>query len=296
MEPDGRRRVHRGPRAPTHHGRASVRTGVDPGRLRTGIRACTRRHRIVVMRDRLLADLPVSEHRLDVDGIETAVLEGGDGAPLVLLHGVGSFAPEWARVIPQLARRHRIIAPDLPGLGESAKHVGRLDAGAAVAWLQTLIAQTCAEAPTVVGHSVGGALAAHLAIQHRSSVRGLVLVDCSSLGRFRPAPALVVALVRYGARPSPAGRDRFLRQVLADPERARTEWGDRWAALEAYDIDQAKRPDVDAANREWVRRIGARRIAPDQLRRIGVAVVLIWGRADKLMRFRIAEKASEQFG
>jgi len=79
-----------------------------------------------------------------------------------------------------------------------------------------------------------------------------------------------VALVRYGAHPSSASRDRFLRQVLADPERARTEWGDRWAALEAYDIDQATRPDVDAANRELVRRIGARRIAPDQLRRISV--------------------------
>ena len=248
------------------------------------------------MRERLLADLPVSERRLDVDGVETAVLEGGDGAPLVLLHGVGSFAPEWGRVIPQLARRHRVIAPDLPGLGESAKHAGGLDAGAAVAWLQTLIAQTCDEAPTVVGHSVGGALAAHLAIQHRTRVRRLVLVDCSSLGRFRPAPALVVALVRYGARPSPVSRDRFLRQVLADPERARTEWGDRWAALEAYDIDQATRPNVDAANRELVRRIGARRIAPDQLRRIGVPVALIWGRADKLMRFRIAENASEQFG
>ena len=70
------------------------------------------------MRERLLAGLPVSERRLDVDGVETAVLEGGDGAPLVLLHGVGSFAAEWGRVIPQLARRHRIIAPDLPGIGE----------------------------------------------------------------------------------------------------------------------------------------------------------------------------------
>jgi pimeloyl-ACP methyl ester carboxylesterase len=248
------------------------------------------------MRERLLTDLPVSERRLDVDGVETAVLEGGGGAPLVLLHGVGSFAPEWGRVIPQLAQLHRIIAPDLPGLGESARHAGRLDASAAVAWLENLIAQTCAETPIVVGHSVGGALAAHLAIQRRSSVRRIVLVDCSSLGRFRPAPALVVALVRYGARPSPVSRDRFLRQVLADPERARTEWGERWAALEAYDIDQAMRSDADAATRELVLRIGARRIAPDQLRGIGVPVALIWGRADKLMRFRIAEKANERFG
>jgi pimeloyl-ACP methyl ester carboxylesterase len=248
------------------------------------------------MRERLLADLPVSERRLDVDGVGTAVLEGGEGAPIVLLHGVGSFAVEWGRVIPRLVRRHRIIAPDLPGLGESANMPAGWTPRAAVAWLQNLIEQTCAEAPVVVGHSVGGALAVHLAIQHRSSVRRIVLVDCSSLGRFRPAPALLLALVRYGARPSPASRDRFLRQVLADPQRARTEWGDRWAALEAYDIDQATRSDVDAATRQLVLRIGARRIAPDQLRRIGVPVALIWGRADKLMHFRIAAKASEQFG
>jgi pimeloyl-ACP methyl ester carboxylesterase len=170
-----------------------------------------------------------------------------------------------------------------------------MHAAAGVAWLHDLIAQTCDEPPTIVGHSVGGALAAHFAIQHGDSVRRIVLVDCSSLGRFRPAPGVIVALLQYGARPSPASRDRFLRQVLADLERARAEWGDRWAALEAYDIDQATRPSVDAANRELVRRIGARRIAPDQLRRINVPVALIWGRADRLMRFRIAETASERF-
>ncbi|MGI8606288.1 MAG: alpha/beta fold hydrolase [Gaiellaceae bacterium] len=230
------------------------------------------------MRERLLADLPVSERRFDVDGVDTAVLEGGDGAPVVLLHGVGSFAPEWGRVIPELARSHRVVAPDLPGLGESSVRVGRLDVAAAVAWLQSLIAQTCAEPPMLVGHSVGGALAAHFAIQHGDSVGRIVLVDCSSLGRFRPAPGVAMVLVRYGARPSPASRDRFLRRVLADPERARTEWGHRWAALEAYDLDQATRPSVDAANRELVRRIGARRIASDQLRGINVPVALIWGR------------------
>lgn len=226
----------------------------------------------------------------------TPVLEGGDGPPIVLLHGVGSFAPEWGRVIPELVGSYRVVAPDLPGLGESGAPAGRMDPAVAVAWLRDLIAQTCAEPPTIVGHSVGGAIAAHFAIGHGDSVRRIVLVDCSSLGRFRPAPGVVVALFRYGARPNPANRDRFLRQVLADVERARAEWGDKWAALEAYDIDQAKRPSVDAANRELVRRIGSRRIAPDQLRRISVPVAVIWGKQDKLMRCRIAEQARERFG
>jgi pimeloyl-ACP methyl ester carboxylesterase len=248
------------------------------------------------MRDRLLADLPVSDRRLDVDGVDTALLEGGDGPPVVLLHGVGSFAAEWGRVIPHLVRSHLVVAPDLPGLGESGLPAGRLDAAVTVAWLRDLLAQTCAEPPTLIGHSLGGALAARLAIEHSDQVSRIVLVDSGSLGRFRPAPAVIGALLRYGARPSPASRDRFLRQVLFDLERSRTEWGDRWAALEAYDLDQAGRPSVDAASRQLLLRIGVRRIPPDQLREINVPVALIWGRADRLMRFRIAEKASEQFG
>lgn len=248
------------------------------------------------MRERLLADLPVAETRADIQGVDTAVLEGGDGPPIILLHGVGSFAPEWGLVIPQLVRSHRVIAPDLPGLGESEVRAGKRDAEAAVAWLRDLIAQTCSEPPTLVGHSVGGGIAARFAIEHSEQVRKIVLVDSSSLGRFRPAAGVVVALVRYGARPSSASRDRFLRQVLVDPERARAEWGDRWAALEAYDLDQAGRSSVDAATRQLVVRIGARQIPVDRLRALRVPVALIWGRSDRLMRFRIAETASARFG
>ena len=52
-------------------------------------------------------------------GIETAVLEGGEGPPIVLLHGPGEFAAKWLRVIPALVEGHRVIAPDLPAHGAS---------------------------------------------------------------------------------------------------------------------------------------------------------------------------------
>jgi len=71
-------------------------------------------------RDRLLAAMPLTERRLELAGVSTAVLEGGDGPGLILLHGPGEFAAKWLRVIPQLVTTHRVIAPDLPGLGESA--------------------------------------------------------------------------------------------------------------------------------------------------------------------------------
>ena len=55
-------------------------------------------------RERLLAAVPLAERRLELAGFSSAVLEGGDGSPVVLLHGLGEFAAIWMRIIPDLAR------------------------------------------------------------------------------------------------------------------------------------------------------------------------------------------------
>jgi len=73
-------------------------------------------------RDQLLAAMPLTERQLQLAGVSTAVLEGGDGPPIVLLHGQGEFAAVWIRVLPDLVRTHRVIVPDLPGHGASAVH------------------------------------------------------------------------------------------------------------------------------------------------------------------------------
>jgi pimeloyl-ACP methyl ester carboxylesterase len=248
------------------------------------------------MRERLLKDLPVAERRLDLAGVSTSVLEGGEGPPIVLLRGQAGFAEMWGWVIPHLVGSHRVVAPDLPGLGRSEVRSGGLDSPRVITWLDELIAQTCAEPPTLVGISLGGSFAAHFAIEHGDRVRQIVLVDSGSLGPFRPAPGVLFALVRYVRRPSAAGFDRFFRQAFFDPERVRAEGGERWAALEAYHVDRTTQPIVRRANRQLLRRIGVRRIPADQLRTIDVPVALIWGRNDPIMHFGIAEKANAQFG
>jgi pimeloyl-ACP methyl ester carboxylesterase len=87
-------------------------------------------------RTRLLSGLPVTERRLRLAGVSTAVLEGGDGQPLVLL--AAEFAAVWLRVIPDLVATHRVIAPDLPGLGASEVSDGPIDVDGALAWLAGL--------------------------------------------------------------------------------------------------------------------------------------------------------------
>jgi pimeloyl-ACP methyl ester carboxylesterase len=223
------------------------------------------------------------------------VLEGGVGAPIILLHGIGGFAQEWACVLPKMVINHRVVVPDLPGLGRSGSGNAALDAPSVVEWLRLLIDQTCDELPTLVGHSLGGGIAARFAIAHPDKIRRIVLEDSASLGRFRPAPGLVVALMRFGARPTRANHERFLGQVLFDPGRAAAEWGDRWSASNDYDIELAGNKTVSKATGRLVRRIAARRISQERSASITVPVGLIWGTGDRLMRFGIAERVARAF-
>jgi pimeloyl-ACP methyl ester carboxylesterase len=240
--------------------------------------------------------MPVTERRLELAGVSTSLLEGGQGPSIVLLHGQGGFKEMWGGMIPQLVRSHRVVAPDLPGLGQSKVRTATLDPSGMVEWLAELITQTCADPPTLVGASLGGTFAAHFAIQHGDRVRRVVLVDSGSLGRFRPALGVLIALIRYVRHPSPDTYDRFQRQVFFDPERVQAQRGDRADAFRGYHIDRTSQRSVRAANRELLRRMGVRRIPAEQLARIRVPVALIWGRNDRVMRYRIAENASARFG
>src|SRR5688572_21789675 len=116
------------------------------------------------VRNRLLSGMPLTERRLELAGVSTAVLEGGNGPPVVLLHGAGEFAAVWMRVVPGLVRTHRVVVPDLPGHGSSGVAGDRTDAERVAAWLAELIERTCVSPPALVGHGLGGAVAARFAV------------------------------------------------------------------------------------------------------------------------------------
>ena len=117
-------------------------------------------------RDRLLADLAVTERRVRLAGISTALLEGGDGPPLVLLHGgIECGGAYWAPAISSLLDSHRVVIPDVPGLGES-EPVARLDQATFADWFAELLQATCTEKPALIAHSLLGTLAARFAAEH----------------------------------------------------------------------------------------------------------------------------------
>ena len=246
-------------------------------------------------REQLLSGIAVSERRLTLAGVSTAVLEGGDGPPMVLLHGPGEFAAKWMRVIPELVKTHRVVAPDLPGHGASGVDGGHLDGDRMAAWLGELIERTCPSRPQLVGHVLGGAIAARFAIDQGDRLRGLVLVDTLGLGRFRPAPKFALTLVAFQARPTTRTYHRFMRQCSFDLDGLREQMGERWEPFVAYNLELARGPGAKVVGR-MLRELGLPRIPPLELARIAVPTALIWGRQDRATRLRIAEAASARYG
>ena len=246
-------------------------------------------------RERLLAGIPVTERRLELAGVSTAVLEGGDGPPIVLLHGPGEFGGKWMRVIPDLVTSHRVVAPDLPAHGASEVPDGPLDADRVLAWLAELIERTCPSPPTLVGHVLGGAIAARFAADQGDRLSRLVLVDTLGLGRFLPAPRFALTMVGFLARPTEGSYNRFMRQCSFDLDGLREQMGERWDPFVSYNLDLARAPSAKAAGR-LMREVGVPRIPPEDLARIAVPTTLIWGRHDRANRPRIAEAASARYG
>lgn len=245
-------------------------------------------------RRRLLEGLPVAERRVRANGVDTAVLEGGDGDPILFLHGPGESAAKWLRIVPDLVRTNRVIAPDLPAHGSSVVPPSVLSDEAIDRWLDELIDETCADPPVVVGHVLGGAIAARYTARHPGRVRSLVLVDTLGLARFRPTPGFAFRMMAFLARPSERSFDRFMEYCSNDLDDLRDGLAGQWEAFEAYNVSAVRGPGSRQVSK-MLRRLGTPPISRETLEGIDVPITLIWGRHDLGNRLRIAERASERY-
>lgn len=255
------------------------------------------RNEAVATRRRLLAGLPVEERTLAIAGTRTRLVEGGSGTPIVLLHGQGGSAVAWTTVLPRFLERHRVVVPDLPGLGESIITDMEIGSSAVVSWLDELISKTCDTPPMIVGLSLGGTIAAHFAIDRFDACRSVVLVDTGSLGPFRPDPRVLPALVRVSVRPTQRNIERLFRHTSADLDAVKRQFEPaEWQDFIGYGMERNAAPTVKSANRQMLRKLGTKQIPDEDLERIECPVALVWGRHDKIMNVTIAEEASRKFG
>jgi pimeloyl-ACP methyl ester carboxylesterase len=248
------------------------------------------------LRERTLDALPVTERRLSLNGVSTAVLEGGDGPPILLLHGPSGYAAHWREVIPELAKTNRVIAPDLPGHGASEPFAGVPSPDAALGWIDDLIECTCPTPPVMVGQTLGGALAARFAAERGVRLRALVLVDALGLSMFQPDPEFATALHEFLAAPGEHTHDQLWSQCAFDLSLLQDRLGNRWEALKAYNLECAQAPGRLAAVSSLMEQFGIPAIPQTTLAWIRVPTALIWGREDRATPLCIARGASARFG
>src|SRR5690242_5067895 len=118
-----------------------------------------------------------------VHGHDVAYRQAGDGPLLVMVHGIAGSSGTWVPVMPLLAERYTVIAPDLLGHGESAKPRGDYSLGAYASGVRDLLGVLGHDRATIVGHSLGGGVAMVFAYQFPERTERLVLVDAGGLGK-----------------------------------------------------------------------------------------------------------------
>jgi len=161
--------------------------------------------------------------------VETPCGEGGmawrlwgAGPPLVLLHGGYGSWTHWLRNVLPLSRHFTVIAPDLPGLGESATppepHTAEGLAAIVAAGLAAIIPPDAA--PHIAGFSFGGVIGGHVAAQLGERARSLTIVGSNGLGLVRsPTPLERVAPGMDEAEALAVHRHNLGRLMIADPAR-----------------------------------------------------------------------------
>jgi pimeloyl-ACP methyl ester carboxylesterase len=118
-----------------------------------------------------------------IHGYRRAFRMAGSGPPLLLLHGIGDSSRTWDQVLPLLASKYTVIAPDLLGHGDSEKPRADYAISAYACGMRDLLSALDVDNVTILGHSLGGGVAMQFAYQFPERCERLVLVASGGVGR-----------------------------------------------------------------------------------------------------------------
>jgi pyruvate dehydrogenase E2 component (dihydrolipoamide acetyltransferase) len=210
---------------------------------------------------------------------------GGDGGePLLLLHGFGGDLNNWLFVAPALAADRPVYALDLPGHGGSSKEVGPGDLGVLVAAARQFLDSQDLPHAHVAGMSLGGLVAAELALESPDRVASLTLVAPVGLGEEINRDYIdgfIAAESRRELKP-------VLEMLFADPSLVTRQLVDDVLKYKRIDgVDEALRAIAASAFDEG----GQRVVIADRLSGLDIPTLVVWGRDDRIIPAAHAEAA-----
>lgn len=206
-------------------------------------------------------DAGLSWHKVNVGDHEIAYLEGGRGETVVLLHGFGADKDNWTHFAGHLTANYHVVAPDLPGFGESTYVAGASYRMADQAQRVKAFAEALGlDRFHIAGNSMGGEIAGRFAVMFPGKVLSLTLVDCTGVSspvpsdmvvrasKGEPLPLVVGSVEDFDRRmqflfvqePKIPG---LIKRVLAEEERARQKTNETILAQIIPELDDLE-PDL----------------------------------------------------
>jgi pimeloyl-ACP methyl ester carboxylesterase len=227
-------------------------------------------------------------HEVDLHGHRAIYRVAGSGPTVVLIHGMINSSRHWEEVALRLANRHRVVAPDLIGHGDSATPRGDYSLGAHAASIRDLLAVIGVERATIVGHSLGGGVAMQFFYQFPQRTERLALISSGGLGH-KVSPLLRGAALPGAATALRLAANRRLVAALQGVGQGLRERGSaRGVYLEA--VARALRPLQEPGSRraflQTLRSVidvhGQHVSARDRLYLLGeMPTLIVWGERDR---------------
>jgi pimeloyl-ACP methyl ester carboxylesterase len=226
------------------------------------------------------------EREVEWRGTRLCYAVGGDGEPLVLVHGLGGTIENWLALAPPLAAEHRVIVPDLPGHGGSELLPEARDVDALAEAVLAIADAEDAGGAVWIGHSLGGVVGLRAAVLQSDAVRGLVLAAAAGIGsgtRSAQVTLAVLGVTKPGRLIAPH------RRAWANSRLGRRAAFGWWGVADpdALEPEQAEAFLVGAANHIDTRQAGRALLASDprpELDRVACPCLCLWGASDNWVR------------
>ncbi len=244
-------------------------------------------------------DWRAHQHWTIINDSPVNVVELGEGPPVLFVHGLSGSWPNWLEQLPVFADNHRVIALDLPGFGKSPMPTGEISISGYARTLDALLDALDIDAAAVVGNSMGGFVAAELAINFPQRVERLVLVSAAGLSTYRdPRGLRELRRIRRMERPIAA----VTRWSAANADILASRPVLRTAALGAITRHADRLPAPLAA--EQIRGAGKPGFLPalqanldydfrHRLPEIACPTLIVWGANDPVVTVRDADAYAE---
>ena len=219
----------------------------------------------------------VRKETLLADGTRIAYLEGGTGAPLVLVHGFGADKDNFTRISRFLVPHYRVIVPDLVGFGESS-HLPDVDYhyAAQAQRLRAFVEALGLARVDLGGNSMGGGIVMSFAAQHPQEVASLWLIDAAGIAEAPPSE-LARIITTTGTNPLMITKESdfatFLKFVMSDPP---------WIPGSVMDVLARERIANQDLERKVFQQIATDSVS-DAVKGLKTPTLIVWGAEDRAL-------------